>query len=154
MDHYLDVPVDLSKVLFICTANTTETIPEPLRDRMEIIDISGYVAEEKLVIAQKYLIPQVNSIDALIDLILNHARYFWQVSTLTGLSVEKGDISISEEGLNSLIKYYCRESGVRNLRKQIEKIFRKAAFITVNENREAKIKVSETNLQVRPLVNQ
>ena len=60
LDHYLDVPVDLSKVLFICTANTTETIPEPLRDRMEIIDISGYVAEEKLVIAQKYLIPQVS----------------------------------------------------------------------------------------------
>ena len=59
LDHYLDVPVDLSKVLFICTANTTETIPEPLRDRMEMIDISGYVAEEKLVIAQKYLIPQV-----------------------------------------------------------------------------------------------
>ena len=59
LDHYLDVPVDLSKVLFICTANTIETIPEPLRDRMEIIDISGYVAEEKLVIAQKYLIPQV-----------------------------------------------------------------------------------------------
>ena len=61
LDHYLDVPVDLSKVLFICTANTTETIPEPLRDRMEMIDISGYVAEEKLVIAQKYLIPQVNA---------------------------------------------------------------------------------------------
>ena len=61
LDHYLDVPVDLSKVLFICTANTTETIPEPLRDRMEMIDISGYVAEEKLVIAQKYLIPQVGS---------------------------------------------------------------------------------------------
>ena len=60
LDHYLDVPVDLSKVLFICTANTTETIPEPLRDRMEIIDISGYVAEEKLQIAQKYLIPQVD----------------------------------------------------------------------------------------------
>ena len=59
LDHYLDVPVDLSKVLFICTANTTDTIPEPLRDRMEIIDISGYVAEEKLQIAQKYLIPQV-----------------------------------------------------------------------------------------------
>ena len=59
LDHYLDVPVDLSKVLFLCTANTTETIPEPLRDRMEIIDISGYVAEEKLVIAHKYLIPQV-----------------------------------------------------------------------------------------------
>merc|ERR550539_1268222 len=65
LDHYLDVPVDLSKVLFICTANTTDTIPEPLRDRMEIIDISGYVAEEKLVIAQKYLIPQVSEITGL-----------------------------------------------------------------------------------------
>ena len=59
MDHYLDVPVDLSKVLFICTANTVDTIPEPLRDRMEMIDVSGYVAEEKMVIAKKYLIPQV-----------------------------------------------------------------------------------------------
>lgn len=59
MDHYLDVPVDLSKVLFICTANVLDTIPEPLRDRMEVIDISGYVAEEKVEIARKYLIPQV-----------------------------------------------------------------------------------------------
>ena len=59
LDHYLDVPIDLSKVLFLCTANTLDTIPEPLRDRMEIIDISGYVAEEKLVIAQQYLLPQV-----------------------------------------------------------------------------------------------
>ena len=59
MDHYLDVPVDLSKVLFICTANVLDTIPEPLRDRMEIIDISGYVAEEKMAIAEKYLVPQV-----------------------------------------------------------------------------------------------
>ena len=80
---------------------------------MEIIDISGYVAEEKLMIAQKYLIPQV--------------------SEMTGLSVEKGDISISEDGLNRLTKSYCRESGVRNLRKQIEKIFRKAAYINVSE---------------------
>ena len=58
LDHYLDVPIDLSRVLFICTANVLDTIPEPLRDRMEIIDIAGYVAEEKLAIAQKYLIPQ------------------------------------------------------------------------------------------------
>ena len=126
LDHYLDVPVDLSKVLFICTANTIETIPEPLRDRMEIIDVSGYVAEEKLMIAQKYLIPQV--------------------SELTGLSVDKGDIEISEDGLNKLIRSYCRESGVRNLRKQIEKIFRKAAYINVSEKRNAGIKISETNL--------
>ena len=92
LDHYLDVPVDLSKVLFICTANTIETIPEPLRDRMEIIDVSGYVAEEKLMIAQKYLVPQV--------------------SELTGLSVEKGDIEITEAGLNKLIRSYCREDNL------------------------------------------
>ena len=58
MDHFLDVPVDLSKVLFICTANVIDTIPGPLRDRMELIEVSGYVAEEKLNIAQTYLIPQ------------------------------------------------------------------------------------------------
>merc|ERR1719367_1428458 len=98
LDHYLDVPIDLSKVLFLCTANVLDTIPDPLRDRMEIINISGYVAEEKLAIAKKYLIPQV--------------------SEITGLNP-------TESGLNYLIKSYCRESGVRNLRKQIEKIFRK-----------------------------
>lgn len=127
LDHYLDVPIDLSKVLFICTANTIETIPEPLRDRMEIIDVSGYVAEEKLMIAQKYLVPQV--------------------SELTGLSVQKGDIEITEAGLNKLIRSYCRESGVRNLRKQIEKIFRKAAYINVSEKKDSGIKVSENNLE-------
>lgn len=58
LDHYLDVPVDLSRVLFICTANIIDTIPDPLRDRMEMIDVSGYVAEEKKAIADSYLIPQ------------------------------------------------------------------------------------------------
>lgn len=58
LDHYLDVSVDLSKVLFICTANVINTIPEPLRDRMELIDVSGYVAEEKMAITKQYLIPQ------------------------------------------------------------------------------------------------
>jgi len=123
MDHYLDVPIDLSKVLFLCTANVLHTIPEPLQDRMEIIDVAGYVAEEKLAIAEKYLIPQVEE--------------------LTGLKSDQ--ISITQEGLTTLIKSYCRESGVRNLRKQIEKIYRKAAFKVVNDG-ENSLQVSKDNL--------
>ena len=69
-----------------------------------------------------------------------------QVAEMTGLSVEKGDISISEDGLNKLIRHYCRESGVRNLRKHIEKIFRKAAYINVSEKKGSGIKVEESNL--------
>lgn len=100
LDHYLDVPVDLSKILFICTANVVETIPEPLRDRMEMIDMSGYVAEEKLAIAKQYLLPQ-----AMKD---------------SGLKDE--NVKISDDSLNILIRNYCRESGVRNLQKHIEKV--------------------------------
>ncbi|KRZ69262.1 Lon protease -like protein, mitochondrial [Trichinella papuae] len=106
LDHYLDVAVDLSKVLFICTANVINTIPEPLRDRMEMIEVSGYVAEEKLNIAKKYLIPQ----------------------TMAECGIKDGIISIENNSLELLIKQYCRESGVRNLRKQIEKILRKGAY--------------------------
>ncbi|XP_077572942.1 lon protease homolog, mitochondrial [Stigmatopora nigra] len=124
LDHYLDVPVDLSKVLFICTANVTDTIPEPLRDRMEMINVSGYVAQEKLAIAQRYLVPQLRS--------------------LCGLSEEKA--SISSEALGLLIRQYCRESGVRNLQKQVEKVFRKVAFSIVSGQREA-VGVSPENLQ-------
>lgn len=100
LDHYLDVPVDLSKILFICTANIVETIPEPLRDRMEMIDMSGYVAEEKLAIAKQYLLPQ-----AMRD---------------SGLKNE--NIRLEDESLKILIRNYCRESGVRNLQKHIEKV--------------------------------
>jgi len=123
MDHYLDVPVDLSKVLFLCTANVLDTIPDPLRDRMEIINISGYVAEEKLAIAEKYLIPQVEE--------------------LTGLN--KSHINLSAEGLNTLIKFYCRESGVRSLRKQIEKIYRKVAYKVVHDKEDG-ISINDGNL--------
>ncbi|CAC5369701.1 PRSS15 [Mytilus coruscus] len=123
LDHYLDVTVDCSKVLFICTANVTDTIPEPLKDRMEMIDVSGYVAEEKLAIAQKYLVPQAQE----------H----------TGISKE--GVSISDDAMNTLIKHYCRESGVRNLQKQVEKIFRKAALKMVKENTE-NIEISTDNL--------
>uniref|UniRef100_A0A3Q4M5I6 Lon protease homolog, mitochondrial n=1 Tax=Neolamprologus brichardi TaxID=32507 RepID=A0A3Q4M5I6_NEOBR len=124
LDHYLDVPVDLSKVLFICTANVIDTIPEPLRDRMEMINVSGYVAQEKLAIAERYLVPQLRS--------------------LCGLTEEKA--SISSDALSLLIKQYCRESGVRNLQKQVEKVFRKVAFCIVN-GEQTGVMVTPKNLQ-------
>ncbi|XP_014670339.1 PREDICTED: lon protease homolog, mitochondrial-like [Priapulus caudatus] len=125
LDHYLDVAVDLSKVLFICTANVTDTIPEPLKDRMEMIDVSGYVAEEKLAIAERYLIPQAR----------------------IGSGVQSEYLSITADALTTLIKSYCRESGVRNLQKQIEKIFRKAAFKLIDE----KDKLEELSVDVNNL---
>ncbi|KAL5332806.1 Lon protease-like protein, mitochondrial [Aspergillus crustosus] len=111
LDHYMDVPVDLSKVLFVCTANVTDTIPRPLLDRMEIIELSGYVADEKMAIAQRYLAPAARD--------------------LTGL--KNVDVNLTEEAIEELIKSYCRESGVRNLKKQIEKVYRKAAFKIVSD---------------------
>ncbi|XP_018312182.1 lon protease homolog, mitochondrial isoform X2 [Mycetomoellerius zeteki] len=124
LDHYLDVPVDLSKVLFICTANVIDTIPEPLRDRMEMIDMSGYVAEEKLAIAKEYLVPQAR--------------------TESGLSKEQ--INIQDNALTALIKSYCRESGVRSLQKHIEKVHRKVAFKVVKKEAD-KVDITMDNLQ-------
>uniref|UniRef100_A0A287CV82 Lon protease homolog, mitochondrial n=1 Tax=Ictidomys tridecemlineatus TaxID=43179 RepID=A0A287CV82_ICTTR len=124
LDHYLDVPVDLSKVLFICTANVTETIPEPLRDRMEMINVSGYVAQEKLAIAERYLVPQAR--------------------TLCGLDESKA--RLSSDVLTLLIKQYCRESGVRNLQKQVEKVLRKSAYKIVSGEAES-VEVTPENLQ-------
>ncbi|ENN74914.1 hypothetical protein YQE_08492, partial [Dendroctonus ponderosae] len=124
LDHYLDVPVDLSKVLFICTANVVDTIPEPLRDRMEMIDMSGYVAEEKLAIAKQYLLPQAMRDSGLKD----------------------DQINVGDEALNILIRSYCRESGVRNLQKHIEKVVRKVAYKVVKEETQF-IQVGADNLQ-------
>ncbi|XP_056095069.1 lon protease homolog, mitochondrial [Rhinichthys klamathensis goyatoka] len=124
LDHYLDVPVDLSKVLFICTANVLDTIPEPLRDRMEMINVSGYVAQEKLAIAERYLVPQLRS--------------------LCGLDEQKA--RITPEALSVLIRQYCRESGVRNLQKQVEKVFRKVAFRIVS-GEGSEVSVTSENLQ-------
>ncbi|KAJ2830270.1 ATP-dependent Lon protease pim1 [Coemansia erecta] len=106
LDHYMDVPVDLSRVLFVCTANVTDTIPGPLLDRMEIIRLSGYLADEKLSIAQKYLAPQAKE----------------------AAGLEGSAVSLSDAAVDALVRNYCRESGVRNLKKHIEKIFRKAAL--------------------------
>ncbi|XP_036170385.1 LOW QUALITY PROTEIN: lon protease homolog, mitochondrial [Myotis myotis] len=124
LDHYLDVPVDLSKVLFICTANVIETIPEPLRDRMEMINVSGYVAQEKLAIAERYLVPQARA--------------------LCGLDESKA--KLSSDVLTVLIKQYCRESGVRNLQKQVEKVLRKSAYKIVSGQAEL-VEVTPENLQ-------
>ncbi|XP_043358789.1 lon protease homolog, mitochondrial isoform X2 [Dermochelys coriacea] len=124
LDHYLDVPVDLSKVLFICTANVTDTIPEPLRDRMEMINVSGYVAQEKLAIAERYLVPQAR--------------------VLSGLDETK--TKISSDVLTVLIKQYCRESGVRNLQKQVEKVLRKSAYKIVSGEADT-VEVTPENLQ-------
>jgi Lon-like ATP-dependent protease len=106
VDHYMDVPLDVSRVLFVCTANSVDTIPAPLLDRMEVIRLSGYVAEEKLAIASRYLVPVAE-----------------KESGLSG----KG-VTLAEDALFDLIRFWCRESGVRNLKQQIEKIYRKAAL--------------------------
>lgn len=111
LDHYMDVPVDLSKVLFVCTANMTETIPRPLLDRMEMIQLSGYVADEKMAIADRYLAPQAKELSGLKDV----------------------DVTLEKEAITELINKYCRESGVRNLKKQIEKVYRKAALKIIQD---------------------
>jgi ATP-dependent Lon protease len=105
-DHYLDVPFDLSKVLFIATANWMDPIPEPLRDRMEIIELPGYTGEEKLHIAYKYLIPK------------QAAEH--------GLKVGE-QIEFTDEGLREIIHSFTREAGVRNLEREIATITRKQA---------------------------
>ncbi|CEJ87012.1 Putative Lon protease homolog, mitochondrial [[Torrubiella] hemipterigena] len=111
LDHYMDVPVDLSKVLFVCTANMTDTIPRPLLDRMELITLSGYVADEKKAIANKYLGPAAKE----------------------AAGLQNANVNLTDEAIEELIKSYCRESGVRNLKKQIEKVYRKSALKIVQD---------------------
>lgn len=111
LDHYMDVPVDLSKVLFVCTANMTDTIPRPLLDRMELIELSGYVADEKMAIAEKFLAPTAKDLSGLKDV----------------------DVTLNKDAIEELIKSYCRESGVRNLKKQIEKVYRKSALNIIQD---------------------
>jgi len=105
-DHYLDVPFDLSKVLFIATANWMDPIPEPLRDRMEIIELPGYTGEEKLHIAHKYLIPKQTAENG----------------------IKAGEqIDFTDDGLREIIHSFTREAGVRNLEREIATITRKQA---------------------------
>ena len=103
VDHYLDVPYDLSNVLFVCTANQLDTIPGPLLDRMEVIRLSGYVREEKVEIARQYLVPK----------------------QLKEHGFASDEVEFTDEALNYLADRYAREAGVRNLEKQLRKIIRK-----------------------------
>jgi len=105
-DHYLDVPFDLSNVLFVATANQLDTIPPALLDRMEVIRLAGYILEEKLEIARRYLVPKALG---------NH-----------GLS--KGQVTITKDALKAIVDGYAREAGVRNLENRIKKIMRRSAM--------------------------
>ncbi len=104
-DNYLDVPFDLSKVLFICTANMLDTVPEPLRDRMEIIELQGYTEDEKVPIAFRYLIPR-------------------QISE-NGITAEQ--VTFPEESVRFIVRHYTREAGVRSLERLIGTVCRKQA---------------------------
>ncbi|KAJ8559433.1 hypothetical protein K7X08_003491 [Anisodus acutangulus] len=114
LDHYLDVPIDLSKVLFVCTANVVEMIPGPLLDRMEVITIAGYITDEKMHIARDYL----------------------EKSTRETCGIKPEQVEVTDAALLALIENYCREAGVRNLQKQIEKIYRKIALKLVRKDGE------------------
>ena len=122
-DHYLGVPFDLTKVMFITTGNMTDTIPGPLRDRMEIIRLSGYTTEEKIGIAENYLIPK----------------------QLKEHGLGKNLLKISDSGLISLITQYTREAGVRNLEREIANLFRKIAR-KIAEGKKTKHGISARNI--------
>ena len=114
-DHYLELEIDLSNVMFITTANTLDTIPRPLLDRMEVIEVSGYTYEEKLHIAKKHLIPKV----------------------LKEHNIEEGVISISDPSVSSIIEGYTRESGVRELERRIGAVIRKSIADMLENNKES-----------------
>jgi ATP-dependent Lon protease len=123
LDHYLDLRVDLSKVLFICTANQLDTIPRPLLDRMETLRLSGYVAEEKLSIARKHLWPK----------------------QLERHGLDEDALKINDAGLKYVIESYCREAGVRTLEKQLARIMRKSIVRLLN-GKDDKLRVGKKDI--------
>ena len=124
LDHYLDLRLDLSKVLFVCTANTLDSIPGPLLDRMEVIRLSGYITEEKIAIAKRHLWPK----------------------QLEKAGVSKNSLSISDSALRAVIDGYAREAGVRQLEKQLGKLVRKAV-VKLLDDPEAVIKIGPRDLE-------
>jgi ATP-dependent Lon protease len=123
-DHYLDVDYDLSKVMFVTTANNLERIPRPLQDRMEIIRIAGYTELEKLNIAKRYLVPKQREANGL----------------------QPQNIVLSDSALSAVIRHYTKEAGVRNLEREIAAVCRKVAVEVVKKDRSARIRVSAKSL--------
>jgi len=123
-DHYLDLPFDLSKVLFICTANTLDTIPGPLLDRMDVIQLSGYTHDEKLGIAKRYLVPK----------------------QLKAHGLTKSRMTLGDKALRLVIAEYTREAGVRNLERQIAALCRKTATL-IAKGEATKVKVDEAQVR-------
>ena len=135
VDHYLDLPYDLSNVLFITTANSLDPIPRPLLDRMEVIRLSGYIKEEKVQIAHRYLLPK----------------------QLSELGFKDGEVTITEDAMDQIADEYAREAGVRNLEKQIRKILRKVSLELAENPDDATINIVEadevTHYLGKPLYN-
>ena len=124
LDHYLDVPFDLSKVLFVCTANQLDTIPAPLLDRMEVIRLSGYITGEKLAIARRHLWPR----------------------QLQRAGIQRSRLRISDAALRAVIEGYAREAGVRGLDKQLARIVRKAA-VRIAAGDDRPVSITARNLE-------
>jgi ATP-dependent Lon protease len=123
-DHYLDVGYDLSKVFFVCTANTLQGIPPALRDRLEIIELPGYTEEEKLAIAKRYLLPK----------------------QIAKNGLEESQIAVTKQATERIVREYTRESGVRNLDRQVAKVCRKVARRVVSEELEDVVNVTSENI--------
>ncbi len=124
-DHYLEIPFDLSSVMFVTTANTLDTVPRPLLDRMEVIELDSYTDEEKLMIAKDHLIPK----------------------QMGKHGLKKTQLKISDDAIREIIRCYTRESGVRNLERSIAQICRKADMQLLEEPERKKISVTGGNLE-------
>jgi ATP-dependent protease La len=122
-DHYLDVEYDLSKVMFVCTANVLHTIPQPLQDRMEILRLAGYTEHEKLEIAKRFLVKRARE--------------------ATGITEE--NLSFADDGLLHIIRHYTHESGVRNLEREIQNVARKVARKVVTDGSGIKLEITAAN---------
>ena len=124
-DHYLEIPYDLSDVMFITTANTLDTVPRPLLDRMEIIELGSYTDEEKLMIAKNHLIPK----------------------QLNKHGLKKSQVRITDDAIREIISCYTRESGVRNLERSFGEICRKSAMQILSQETPKRITVTGSNLE-------